>query len=215
MFTKEQEKILKKIGLSKQDFYDIFWWKKFIDKEKLIPWFKADAPEGIVIKMSTWKRDEWAISIVYVLCKNWFEVFIDGFYLPKRLQNKGILSYALSHAVQVFKKLGYKVITAKCKRYDKDPIEVGYIVRQRLWFNTSIDTVKFALTKKNYIRQNMLPKSISQKIMHAKDIIDLCSFQEWYEFWKEVWRTFEAEFDLSTNSKSMKTFKKHLKKYTR
>ncbi len=213
MFTKEHEKTLKRLKLSKQDFYDIFWWKKFIEEEKLALWIKEDAPEGVVIKMRNGKKEPNNIVMIYIFCKNWLELFTDGFFLPQRLQNQWIRTRCFAAQIRIAQKLWYKMLTSKCSRSD-DRAEFGYIVGPLLGYNWLNRSVKVQVLKAQYCERHKISKLITAKIMKAQDILDLCSFKEWRECRKHIGRMFDAEFDLTQGSKSMKTFNKHLKKYT-
>ncbi len=80
-------------------------------------------------------------------------------------------------------------------------------------YNGLHKSIKVQTLKEKYCKEHKINKLITTKILKASDILTLCSFKEGLACRKEIGRTFDAEFDLSETSESMKTFNKHLKKY--
>lgn len=198
----ENSIILTSLNLDQQTYQNIFWGSDFIAEEWLQPRFKTDAPEGVVVKMSTGKRDEGAISVVYCFNRTCNEIFIDGRYLPPRLQWQGILTRSIATLILRAKENWYKVITANCKRFDSDPVEIGYFVRPMIWRNGLKGSIKLQEAVKHYCTEN----DLSYTLPTDWDILDLCATTEWITIRKAIWRTFPGEFDLSTHSKSHKVF---------
>lgn len=207
MLSNQFKEIIKKLWITITEYYNLFWGISFIKKEKLIPWFKEDAPDWIVVKMSNGKKEPNNIVIVYIFCKNWFELFTDWFFLPSHLQRKWIRRKTFKTQIDISKKLWIRILTSKCTRSD-DNIEVWYIAGPRLWYDGLHNSKKLYLEIKKYCKKKKISKQINKKILSSKSVLDLCSSQEWLACRKEIWRTFDAEFDLTKWSKSLKTFYK-------
>lgn len=157
--------------------------------------------------MSNKKKEPNNIVIVYIFHKNKIELFTDWFFLPKRLQAKWIRRLCFEAQILVAKKIGLSILTSKCTRSD-DGLEFWYLVWPKIWYNWLHNSKKLHLLIKKYCKDNKLTYKEKKKLLSANDLLDLCSTQYWIKCRKDIWWTFDAEFDLKNWSKSMKVFYK-------
>lgn len=175
----KEKDFIKSLWIEVTELYNIFWGIQFLKDNDLEFRYKKDAPEWTVIKFQNKNKD---ITIVYIMCSNKYELFVDWIYLPTRLQNRWILKRIIKSLISFSKEKWIKIITTRCS---KDNDDIWYFVFPLVWFNWLYNSKKLQLLWETYWVSN------------NTSILDFYTTEQGKEIRKQHWRTFDAEFDIT------------------